>query len=151
YWRWLHWRIAPHADSASEVLAVARDITEEKWAQDKLRDLADQVMTAQEEERRRIARELHDDVTQRLATLGIELGLVKRGLAETGSLELHGELSRLQTQILQLSEDVRMLSHSLHPSILEYSDLASSLEVHCREFSGQHGITASFTARDLPE
>ncbi len=150
-WRWLHWRIAPHADSASEVLAVARDITEEKWAQDKLRDLADQVMTAQEEERRRIARELHDDVTQRLATVGIELGLLKRTPEVTGALELDRDLGRLQVQILQLSEDIRRLSHSLHPSILEHSDLAAGLEAHCREFTQQHKITASFTARDVPE
>lgn len=150
-WRWLHWRIAPHTDSSSEVLAVARDITEEKWAQDKLRDLADQVMTAQEEERRRIARELHDDVTQRLATVGIELGLLKRTPEVAGVLDLPRELGRLQAQILQLSEDVRTISHSLHPSILEHSDLAAGLEAHCREFSQQHDITANFTARDVPE
>jgi PAS domain S-box-containing protein len=149
-WRWLRWRIAPHAASTSEVLAVARDITEEKWAQEKLRDLAGQVMTAQEEERRRIARELHDDVTQRLATLGIELGLLKRTQMSAGALDLHGELSRLQAQILQLAEDIRRLSHSLHPSILEHSDLGASLEMHCGEFTGQYGIAASFTGRDVP-
>lgn len=149
-WRWLHWKIAPPASGASWLSAAARDITEEKWAQEKLRDLADQVMTAQEEERRRIAGELHDDVTQRLATLGIELGLLKQTSMGARDLDLHGELSRLQTQILQLSEDIRRLSHSLHPSILEHSDLAASLEMHCREFTGQHGITAGFTARDVP-
>ena len=150
-WRWLHWRIAPHTDSSSEVLAVARDITEEKWAQDKLRDLADQVMTAQEEERRRIARELHDDVTQRLATVGIELGLLKRTPEVSSVLDLPQDLGRLQAQILQLSEDIRTLSHSLHPSILEHSDLAAGLEAHCREFTQQHDITANFTARSVPD
>jgi PAS domain S-box-containing protein len=80
-WRWLHWKIAPPATDALWLSAAARDITAEKWAQEKLRDLAAQLMTAQEEERSRIARELHDDVTQRLATLGIELGLIKRKAA----------------------------------------------------------------------
>jgi PAS domain S-box-containing protein len=149
-WRWLHWRIAQQGPGAPEVLAVARDITEEKWAQEKLRDLAGQVMNAQEEERRRIAGELHDDVTQRLATLGIELGLLKRKPSGTEALELQQELTRLQAQIIQLSEDVRRLSHTLHPSILEQSDLAASLEMHCREFAGQHDIATSFTARDVP-
>jgi PAS domain S-box-containing protein len=149
-WRWLHWRIAPHTDSTSEVLAVARDITEQKWAQNKLRDLADQVMTAQEEERRRIARELHDDVTQRLATVGIELGLLKK-TELTGALDFGQNLGRLQAQILQLSEDIRRLSHSLHPSILEHSDLAAALEAHCRDFSQQHRITANFVSRDVPD
>ena len=59
---------------------------------------------------------------------------MKRTLTETRDLSLHGEFSRLQAQILQLAEDIRRLSHSLHPSILEHSDLASSLEAHCREF-----------------
>ena len=150
-WRWLHWKIAPPATGESWLSAAAHDVTEEKWAQEKLRDLADQVMTAQEEERRRIAGELHDDVTQRLATLGIELGLLKRTPAGTGAATLRTELSRLQAQILQLSDDVRRLSHSLHPSILEHSDLAASLEMHCREFTDQNGIAASFTARDVPD
>jgi PAS domain S-box-containing protein len=147
-WRWLHWKIAPPAPGASWVSAAARDVTEERWSQEKLRDLAAQVMTAQEEERRRIAGELHDDVTQRLATVGIELGLMKKNPA--GASELTGDLNRLQSQILELSEDIRRLSHSLHPSILEHSDLAASLEAHCREFTSQNRIAAGFTARDLP-
>lgn len=147
-WRWLHWKIAPPAPGESWFTAAARDVTEERWAQEKLRDLAAEVMTAQEEERRRIARELHDDVTQRLATVGIELGLLKRDPA--GAADLTGDLARVQNQILDLSEDIRRLSHSLHPSILEHSDLASSLEAYSREFAGQYAIAASFTARDLP-
>src|SRR4029077_10288478 len=83
--------------------------------------------------------------------LGIEIGLLKRTPTRPEALELHGELSRLQAQIITLSEDIRRLSHSLHPSILEYSDLAASLEMHCREFADQHGIAASFTARDVPD
>ena len=150
-WCWLHWKIGRPAPGASWLSAAARDITDEKWAREKLRDLADQVMTAQEEERRRIAGELHDDVTQRLATLGIALGLLKRNPAAAGAWDVLEELSRLQTQILQLSEDVRRLSHSLHPSILEHSDLAASLEMHCREFTGQHCIATSFAARDVPD
>ncbi len=149
-WRWLYWRIAQQGQRASEVLAVARDITEEKRAQEKLRDLAGKVMNAQEEERRRIAGELHDDVTQKLATLGIELGLLKRKPSGAETSELQRELTRLQAQIIQLSEDVRRLSHSLHPSVLDQPDLAASLEMHCREFAGQHAIPTSFTARDVP-
>src|SRR5580700_2459184 len=108
-------------------------------------------MTAQEEERRRIAGELHDDVSQRLATLGIELGLLKRNPDWAEALYPDERLSRLQAQILQLSDDVRRLSHSLHPSILEHLDLATTLEMHCREFTGQHGISTSFTAREVPD
>ncbi|MGP0076246.1 MAG: PAS domain S-box protein [Bryobacteraceae bacterium] len=148
-WCWLHWKIAPTAPGAAWFNVAARDVTEEKWAQEKLREIADQVITAQEEERRRIARELHDDVTQRLASLGIELGLLKRTPGGAEALDTH--VRQVQAQILQLSEDVRKLSHSLHPSILEHSGLAASLEMHCREFAGQHGIPTSFRARDVPD
>ncbi|MDE3194983.1 MAG: PAS domain S-box protein [Acidobacteriota bacterium] len=149
--RWLHWRLAPPAPGASWFSAAARDITEEKWAHEKMRDLTDRVMTAQEDERRRIARELHDDVTQRLAALGIELGLMKNADEEPGSRPLNEDLTRLQNGVLALSEDVRTLSHSLHPSILEHSTLAVSIEMYCREFSQQSGIPVTFTARDVPD
>jgi PAS domain S-box-containing protein len=149
-WLWLHWKIAPHSSSASEVLAAARNITEERRAEEQLQDLAAQLVTAQEEERRRIARDLHDDVTQKLANLGIELGLLKRAPAWADALEVQTKVSRFQTQILHLSEDLRTLSHSLHPSILEHSDLSATLEMLCQEFTNKHGIAANFTARSVP-
>ena len=149
-WRWLRWRIARSTPNDSWLSAAARDITEEKWANEKLRALADQVMNAQEEERRRIARELHDDFTQRLAALGIELGLLKHSEAAPDDIAFNQELSRLQAGVASLSEDIRRLSHSLHPSVLEHSTLAAALEAYCREFSRQTGIAATFTGRDLP-
>lgn len=147
-WRWLRWRIAGSGESW--LSAAARDITEEKWAHEKLRALADQVINAQEDERRRIARELHDDCTQRLAALSIELGLLKQGGEAHDGRELDQELTRLQGEVLSLSEDIRRLSHSLHPSVLEHSTLAVALEAYCREFSRQTGIATTFTGRDLP-
>ena len=56
----------------------------------------------------------------------------------------------LQAQIFQLSDDLRSLSHSLHPSILEYADLPATLEMYCRKFNEQHAIATAFTARDVP-
>ena len=147
-WRWLRWRIARTGESW--LSAAARDITEEKRAHEKLRALADQVMNAQEEERRRIARELHDDFTQRLAALGIELGLLKRGGELPYDVGFDRDLTHLQAELVSLSEDIRRLSHSLHPSILEHSTLAAALETYCREFSQQTGIAATFTGRNVP-
>jgi PAS domain S-box-containing protein len=149
-WRWLRWRIGPSPTGGAWLSAAARDITEEKWANEKLRALADQVMNAQEEERRRIARELHDDVTQRLAALGIELGLLRQEAGNMESAAIDQDVARLQSAVIGLSDDVRGLSHSLHPSILEHSSLSTALEMHCHEFSQQSGIAATFTARDVP-
>ncbi len=143
-WRWLNWTLAAPAAGESQISAAARDVTEEKLAREKLRDLAARLMTAQEEERRRIARELHDDVTQRLANVGLELGLLKRD----GSP--HSVVDGLQAQIFALSDDLRSLSHSLHPSVLEYADLPATLEMYCRKFSEKHSIPASFTGREVP-
>ncbi|HSR06490.1 MAG TPA: PAS domain S-box protein [Bryobacteraceae bacterium] len=143
-WRWLSWTLAAPALGESQMSSAARDVTEEKLAREKLRDLAAQLMTAQEEERRRIARELHDDVTQRLSAVGIELGLLKR------SGDQHEVVEGLQAQIFELSDDLRSLSHSLHPSILEYADLPATLEMYCRKFTEQHAIAAAFTAREVP-
>lgn len=148
-WKWVRWRISRTDFDESSLIAAARDITEEKLAQEKLRALADQVIVAQEDERRRISRELHDDITQRLAALGIEMGLLKRNNALHDSV-IEEELTRLQGEVLGLSEDIRQLSHSLHPSVLEHSSLAAALESYCREFSRQSGIATTFAHRDVP-
>jgi PAS domain S-box-containing protein len=150
-WLWLQWRAAAPAPGEPSVSAAARDITEIKEMEIKLHELATQLMTAREEERRSIARDLHDHFTQRLSTLGIELGLLKRVHSGPAVVELTGELSRLQAQIFDLTESIRKLSHSLHPSILEHSDLAASLNALCSEFTAQHGIAATFEGRDVPE
>jgi PAS domain S-box-containing protein len=149
-WRWLDWRIARPSTGESQVSAAARDITQEKFDRGKLRDLAAQLMTAHEEERRRIARDLHDDVTQRLATIGIEMGLLKRDGSTRGAMDLATALDRLQEEIVVVSEDLRLLSHSLHPSVLEHADLGTTLETHCREFTKKHGIETSFAMREVP-
>lgn len=128
---------------------VARDIRRRKRDQERLQALTAQLLSVQEDERRRIARELHDDVTQKLAMLGIEFGLIHRDVAEANAA---GEkrLGALHEQILQLSEDVRQLSHQLHPSVLEHSGLGPALEAYCREMSKQTGIQISVATRDLP-
>jgi PAS domain S-box-containing protein len=149
-WRWLSWRIGRPSGGESQVSAAARDVTQEKFDRGKLRDLAARLMTAQEEERRRIARDLHDDVTQRLATIGIEMGLLKGDGPAQGATNLATALERFQEEIVVVSEDLRLLSHSLHPSVLEHADLGTCLETHCREFTKKHGIETSFTMRDVP-
>ena len=148
-WRWLRWRISLTGSGEPWLTAAARDITGEKLAQEKIRALADQVIIAQEDERRRISRELHDDVTQRLAALGIEMGLLKSGDAQHNPV-IEQELTRLQGEVLRLSEDIRQLSHALHPSVLEHSNLTAALEAYCHEFSRQTGIDTTFAHRNVP-
>src|SRR5262245_642643 len=113
-----------------------------------IRELAGRLMTSQEEERRRIARELHDGVSQDLAALSIALNALEDGLPEGTPPERRQEVIRLQDRIVALSEAVRHLSHELHPGILQYAGLAVALRSHCRDFEREHGIKVSLREGD---
>src|SRR5947199_831505 len=92
----------------------------------------------EEEARRHIAREIHDDLCQRLAALGLELGVVRRKLPEDDPRR--GDLDVAGTHLSELAEDLRRLSHDLHPAILERSGLATALRDHCAEVERRHGL-----------
>src|SRR5207302_4110523 len=103
--------------------------------------LAAKFLHAQEEERRRIAREMHDDWTQRLALLSIDLAKLERHL---GAPETAQPLLRaMQEQLVSLSEDVHALSRQLHPSILDDLGLVEALRSECAGFSRREGIARS--------
>jgi two-component system, NarL family, sensor histidine kinase NreB len=153
-----------HAEGAVGPLAIGfvADITERRRLEKiherdaaRLRTLTAQLLTAQQDERRLIARELHDSVTQDLASIGIELGLLRRDFAHqagTGLPEqLPEKLKDLQDVALRLSEQIRLLSHEFHPGVLEHSGLAAALEVHCQDFQRQTGLAVHLVTRDVPE
>ena len=149
---WLHWEIRPWGDkngTPEGIFLFSEDITQRKQMQEalrtseqSLRELAGSLLTAQEDERRRIARELHDDVTQRLAFVSIEIG--KLAAAGISPQDFTGRLRSLQEQVIQVSREVRRLSHGLHPSAIEDFGLSTALEEFCEEFSKAHEIHARF-------
>lgn len=97
------------------------------------------LIAGQEEARRRIARELHDDHCQRLAALGFELEIVRRQLAEDDPRR--SGLDALGTGLAGLGEDLHRLSHDLHPAILERRGLSEALRDACGEVERRHGLT----------
>lgn len=99
-----------------------------------LRQLSGQLIVAQENERRRIARELHDDLNQQVADLGISLSHIKRGMPASME-EIRGEIASVQKRLMTLSDGLRQISHELHPGMLELFGLVVTLKSHCREFS----------------
>jgi len=112
-----------------------------------LRALAGKLMTAQDDERRRIARNLHDDLSQRLAYLSIDLGkLAIRPLDR----EVVDHVRSLQRRAAEAGETVRAISHELHPSILDDIGLEAALEQYCEEFQERTGITTRFEVGKLP-
>jgi PAS domain S-box-containing protein len=131
------------------VAVIAKDITDRKDAertlrhkQQELETLAARLITAQEEERSRLARELHDDLTQRLAVVAIEAGSLQRDFASGD--ERHERLQRIKKEMARLSEDVHRLSRSLHPSLLNDLGLAAAIEFECRAHFERGGAPVEF-------
>jgi PAS domain S-box-containing protein len=113
-----------------------------------LRTLAVKLMTAQDDERRRIARNLHDDLSQSLAFVAMDLGkLANKPVAS----DLTQELRSLQRRAAEAAENVRRISHELHPSILDDIGLTAALEQYCSEFQERSGIVTHFDSNDVPE
>jgi two-component system sensor histidine kinase UhpB len=111
-----------------------------------IRDLAGRLITAQEAEGARIARELHDDVGQRLASFSIAVSAIKRQLTFVGSADIRNELSALQQNTVQLSNDLRLLSHQLHPGVLTQLGLVEALRARCDEIRAEYGIPVAVEA-----
>jgi PAS domain S-box-containing protein len=130
------------------VVGVIRDITE-RQRQDLLRDrLIAQVMTAQDEERRRIARELHDETGQSLTALLVGL----RSIEDAESLVQAVDLARrLRETAARTLVDVGRLSRGLHPSALDDLGLAAAIASYAQNFSQMHGIDVDLEAEGLEE
>jgi two-component system sensor histidine kinase UhpB len=121
---------------------------------EEIQNLAGRLLTAQEAERTRIARELHDDINQQLASLSLSLSSLKRRLPEDFR-ELSNEVASLQLRTAELVNGVRQLSHDLHPGLLQHAGLHAALKSRCAEFYNEQGIKVMFQAKgnldDIPQ
>lgn len=115
-----------------------------------LRLLASQLLRLQEEERRRISRDLHDDINQRLALLSIDIEMLEQQLsnAPIGTVRT---IHTIQNRIVELSEDVRRLAHQFHPSVLDDLGLSIALRRLVDDFQARTGIDARFIGKDIPQ
>jgi signal transduction histidine kinase len=109
-----------------------------------LETLAGRLISAQEEERSRIARELHDDLTQRLAAVAIEAGRMEKH-PESLPGDLRAGLERLKREMAQIADDVHGLSRRLHPAILDDLGLTAAVEAECRGVLERGGPWVDFT------
>ncbi len=138
---------------ASAFNRMSEDLARTTVSKEKLEILAGRLIHAQEEERSRIARELHDDLTQRLAALAIEAGRLQR-LEASQEEQWRIGIERLKQQVIRLSEDVHGLSRRLHPALLEDLGLVAAIEAECRGFLDREGPPTEFRAEgsfdDLP-
>ena len=125
------------------------DITERKLAEEALSGVSQRLIEAHEEERARIARELHDDINQRLALVSVRLGYLKQtGPASAG--ELAQEIAEASQEIADLVADIQALSHGLHPSRLELLGLERASAACCEELSNRHGMMIDVHFENVP-
>jgi PAS domain S-box-containing protein len=125
-------------------IGSAVDITERKSSEESLQTLSGRLIHAQEQERARIARELHDDFSQRLALLGISLGQLWNDLPES-QVEQRTGVQEILKGTKEMSADLHSLSHQLHSSKLELVGLVSALSGLCKEMGEKYKIEIHFT------
>ena len=141
-------RFSPDGSFAGYI-GCCLDITDMRAAELARMELAGRLMHAQESERTRIARELHDDIGQNLALLGMQLQR-SMGKAAGGSRKKPLEPGALRDRVKELAHKVSRLSHQLHSSELEFLGLAVAVRSLCREFSEQYHVPVKCSCRDLP-
>jgi signal transduction histidine kinase len=128
-------------------MLLAAVLADQRLAMNTLREMGSKLLNAQEAERHHLARELHDDVGQQLALVGVEIDQLR---SESGPAFME-RLKQLYDQICQISKTIHDLSHGLHPTQLEYLGLSASLRSLCRDIGKQKGLTISFDEQPLPE
>jgi len=160
---WQHWinhALVNAGGDIVELQATGRDITERKRAEEALRtsdealrasyrrveDLAGRLIAAQEAERKRIARDLHDDLSQKLALLSIDIDQIPRRT----QAELGERVRDISGRAAEIASDVHRLAYELHPSKLESLGLVPALQSVCRDISRQYGLQVDFEHTRLP-
>jgi two-component system NarL family sensor kinase len=128
--------------------AIYQDISERRRSEEKLQALRNRLTRTQEEERSRIARDLHDDIGQRLALLTIDLEQMKLASQQDG-LAFASELETLVRTAGEITSDVHNVSRRLHPSQVELLGLAPALNNFCREFANRNSMRIQFTSACL--
>jgi PAS domain S-box-containing protein len=152
-YRWVISRGVPRYDgdgSFAGYIGSVIDITERKLAEEALSTVSQRLLEAQEEERAHIARELHDDVNQRLSMLGMRLGVLADD-EPVLTADVRQKIADAHHEIVGLVGDLQALSHGLHPSRLEFLGIADASSAMCLEMSRQHKVEIGFEAEHVPE
>jgi two-component system sensor histidine kinase UhpB len=126
--------------------SLAADLAESTRKERQIHELSARLINAQEDERKRLARELHDDLSQQIAALSLATGNLKRQIPEDRA-EARAQSDHIHEKLVRLAGDVRRISHELHPAILQYSGIAAALRSYCEEFGTLAGIQVSLDAQ----
>lgn len=131
------------------IIVTLEDVTRRRQAEEELRNLGGRLINAQEEERKRIALELHDDLSQRLALLSLEIEQMRPQIPPDWQ-GLNGSVDRLSKKTQELSSDIHGLSYQLHPFKLDYLGLSAAIESLCVELSAHKDLEIRFRQQGFP-
>jgi PAS domain S-box-containing protein len=151
-YRWMFDVASPRVNgdgSFGGFIGSAIDTTDQKLAQQALEKVSGQLIEAQEQERSRIARDLHDDICQRLALLSMEIERANR-TSNGPPTATKQNLEDIRKHCSEIADDVQTLSHKLHSSTLEYLGVVAAVRAFCSEFSKQHQVSVEFSDRNVP-
>lgn len=137
------------ASGVDRVACFLQDITERKQAEETLGNLARKMIEAQDQERARIARDLHDDVVQRIALVAVELQQMQNSLPNSVA-KLRARIRKLHKRVVEVSSSVQTMSHELHSSKLEYLGIVGTARSFCKEFSERQKLEVEFKNHDVP-
>jgi PAS domain S-box-containing protein len=126
------------------------DLTNRKQAEEALAGIGRRLIAAHEEERSRIARELHDDVSQRIAMLTIDLEEWNEQVPAS-AVEFHDHIGGVLQRLLDIAVDIQALSHRLHSSKLQYLGITAAADGFCKEFSEQQKVEVEFSHTNIPD
>jgi PAS domain S-box-containing protein len=144
--KWIRWEIRPwmtRRGIVGGVVILAEDVTHRKLLEEGISEVRQKLIVSQEEERTRIARELHDDIGQRLALLTMKIEELQQD--HPGS-----RLDEVRKETLEIASDVQSLSHELHSSTLDYLGVALAMKSFCREFGEHQKMEVDFRTSDIP-
>lgn len=151
-YRWVLETGVPRVDAGGELagfIGSCVDITDRKRAEEDLQNLSGRMIQAQEEERQRVARELHDDVSQRLALVAIDLEQLAQSPPASQS-ELAERIQAIWSETQEVASDIHRLSRQLHPSKLEDLGLVAAVRSHCQEVERRGGLKIALAFHDVP-
>jgi PAS domain S-box-containing protein len=125
------------------------DVTDRKLAEEALASVSRRLIEAHEDERKWIARELHDDINQRIALLSVELERWSQQLPQS-AVDVHNHIRDASQRLSNIAKEVQSLSHRLHSSKLEYLGIAATAKSFCKELSDQQKVEVEFSHSNIP-
>jgi PAS domain S-box-containing protein len=125
------------------------DTTERKLAEDALANVSHRLIEAQEQERTRIARELHDDINQRIALAAVELDQLEQNSTGSG-LGIRRSINDIKRRVLEIGVEVQAISHRLHSSKLEYLGVVVACRSFCKEVTERQEVTVDYKSENMP-